>query len=51
MFTFCAFLVYYNMNLTRLKLFGIAIALVILETQAAQVVVQMYFISHPKVQE
>ena len=44
-------LVYYNMSLTRLNLFGIAIAFVILEIQTVLVVVQMYFISHPKVQE
>ena len=49
MFTFLFFVVYYNMSLTRLNLFGIVIAVVILEIQTAQVVVQMYFISHPKV--
>ena len=45
------FLVYYNMSLTRLNLFGIVIAFVILKIQTAQVVVRMYFISHPKVLE
>ena len=43
------FLVYYNMSLTRFNLFGIVIAFVIWETQQGQVVVQMYFISNPKV--
>ena len=47
---FFVFLVYYNMSLRRLNLFGIVIAFVILEIQTAQVVVQMYFFSHPKVQ-
>ena len=51
MFTFLFFLVYYNMSLTRLNLFGIVIAFIILEIQTAQVVVQMYLISSPKVQE
>ena len=51
MFTFLFFLVYYNMSLTRSNLFGIVIAFVILEIEIAQVVDQMYFISHPKVHE
>ena len=49
-YIFLGFLVYYNMSLKRLNLFGIVIAFVILEIETAQVVVQMYFISHPKVQ-
>ena len=47
---FC-FLLYYNISLSRLNLFEIVIVFVILEIQTAQVVVQMYFISHPKVQK
>ena len=39
------------MSLTRLNLFGTVIAFVISEIGTAQVVVQIYFISHPKVQE
>ena len=51
MFMFLFFLVHYNMSLTRLNLFGIVIAFIIIEIQTAQVVVQMYLISRPKVQE
>ena len=39
------------MSLTRLNLFGTVIAFVISEIETAKVVVQIYFISHPKVQE
>ena len=38
-------------KLTRLNLFGIVIAFVILEIQLAKAVIQMCFISHLKVQE
>ena len=51
MFTFLFFLVYYNMSLTILNLFEIVIGFVILEIHTAQVVVQMYFILHPRIQE
>ena len=48
---FWFFLVHYPMCLTRSNLFGIVIAFVILKIKIGQVVDQMYFISHPKVQE